>query len=130
MEDFTKEYISEAIVINVNLTRATLKEAIELREVIDEELVYNHKNLILDLSQCEFIDSTFLGAILVEHKKIIKKGGKLSIVEPENLWGNLIAISRTLEKLNLYKTREEVRENIDRNSLPPVREVFKPSLPI
>ena len=130
MEDFTKEYISEAIVINVNMTRATLKEAIELREVIDEELVYNHKNLILDLSQCEFIDSTFLGAILVEHKKIIKKGGKLSIVEPENLWGNLIAISRTLEKLNLYKTREEVKENIDRNSLPPVREVFKPSLPI
>jgi anti-sigma B factor antagonist/stage II sporulation protein AA (anti-sigma F factor antagonist) len=130
MEDFTKEHISEAIVINVNLTRATLKEAIELRKIVDEELVYNHKNLILDLSQCEFIDSTFLGAILVEHKKVIKKGGKLSIVEPENLWGNLIAISRTLEKLNIYKTREEVRENIDRKNLPPVREVFKPSLNI
>jgi anti-sigma B factor antagonist/stage II sporulation protein AA (anti-sigma F factor antagonist) len=113
MEDFAKEYFSDAVIINVNLTRATLKEAIELKEIIDEELLYGNKNLVLDISECEFIDSTFLGAILVAHKNVIEKDGQLNIVEPENLWVSLLAISRTLEK---------------RSNLPPMRDAFKPTL--
>ena len=64
MKDFAKEYFSDAVIINVNLTRATLKEALDLQNLLDEELIYNHQNLVLDISQCEFIDSTFIGAIL------------------------------------------------------------------
>ena len=128
MDDFAKEYFPDAVLINVNLTRATLKEAIELKKVFDEELLYGNKNFVLDISECEFIDSTFLGAILVAHKNVIEKDGQLNIVEPENLWVSLLAISRTLEKLNLYSTREDAVEYLERSSLPPMRDAFKPTL--
>ena len=128
MEDFTKEYFPDAVVININLTRATLKEAIELKKVFDEELLYGNKNFVLDISECEFIDSTFLGAILVAHKNVVEKDGQLNIVEPENLWVSLLAISRTLEKLNLYSTREDAVEYLERSSLPRMREAFRPTL--
>jgi hypothetical protein len=97
MEDFSKENVYDVTVINVNLTRATLKEAQELKKIIDEEITIQHKKLLVDISQCEFIDSTFLGG--------------LNIVEPVALNENLFHMTRILEKLNLHKSREEAIES-------------------
>jgi anti-anti-sigma factor len=111
MEDFSKENVYDVTVINVNLTRATLKEAQELKKIIDEEITIQHKKLLVDISQCEFIDSTFLGAIVYEHKRMLEKGGSLNIVEPVALNENLFHMTRILEKLNLHKSREEAIES-------------------
>ena len=116
MEDFYKEYLSEVIAINVNLTRATLREAQELKHLIDEEIIIQHKKLLLDVSQCEFIDSTFLGVLVYGHKRMITKGGKLNIVEPANVNQSLLHLTRVLESLNIYKTRNEAIENFNSNN--------------
>jgi anti-anti-sigma factor len=116
MEDFYKEYLSGVIAINVNLTRATLREAQELKHLIDEEIIIQHKKLLLDVSQCEFIDSTFLGVLVYGHKRMITKGGKLNIVEPANVNQSLLHLTRVLESLNIYKTRNEAIENFNSNN--------------
>lgn len=115
MEDFSKEIFDGGkIAINVNLTRATIHEARELKKVLEEEIVFKHKKLVLDLSQCEFIDSTFIGAIVYEHKKMIERGGILNVVEPLDLNKDLFLVTRTLESLNLYKTKEEAIDGFDK----------------
>jgi anti-anti-sigma factor len=116
MEDFYKEYLSGVIAINVNLTLATLREAQELKHLIDEEIIIQHKKLLLDVSQCEFIDSTFLGVLVYGHKRMITKGGKLNIVEPANVNQSLLHLTRVLESLNIYKTRNEAIENFNSNN--------------
>ncbi len=59
MEVFEKKSVDDVFVIGVNLTRSTLNEAIEFRKIIEEEISSGHTNLVIDLSKCEFIDSTF-----------------------------------------------------------------------
>ena len=107
MESFSKKFIEDIIIVTVNLTRVTLNEVAEFQEIFDEETITNYKKFVLDLSNCEFIDSTFLGAILVEHKKMIKKSGTMNIVEPQFLATDLLSISKTLEHLNLFKERRK-----------------------
>jgi anti-anti-sigma factor len=115
MEDFIKEYLYGVIIVNVNLTRATLREAQELKKILEEEITIQHKKLVLDISQCEFIDSTFLGVLVIEHKKMIANGGILNIVRPTNTNGNFLHLTQVLDRLNMYETRSEAIENFGKN---------------
>ena len=114
MEDFVKDYLYGVIIVKVNLTRATLREAQELKQILDEEITIQHKKLVLDISQCEFMDSTFLGVLVIEHKKMLTKGGKLNIVEPSNTNGNFLHLTQVLDHLNTFRTRNEAIENFEK----------------
>lgn len=115
IEDFVKEYLYGVILIKVNLTRATLREAQELKQILEEEITIQHKKLVLDISQCEFIDSTFLGVLVIEHKKMIANGGILNIVRPINTNINFLHLTQVLDHLNMYETRSEAIEYFDQN---------------
>ena len=113
MEYFVKEYFDGFIVINVNLTRATLREAQELKQILEEEITIQKTKLVLDISQCEFIDSSFLGAIVLAHKRALAHAGKLNIVEPSPKIHDFFHLNRILDHLNTYKTRREAIEGLN-----------------
>ena len=78
--EFTKETYDKVLVEIVNLERATLKEAEQFKKVLIEDIQDGYKNLVVDLNSCEFIDSTFLGALVVSLKKATSLGGDLRLV--------------------------------------------------
>ncbi len=59
---FIKEEHNDVIVEVVDLTRATLSEADEFKQRLTENIENGYKKIVVDLSDCEFIDSTFLGS--------------------------------------------------------------------
>lgn len=63
----------------VALLRATMNEAPEIYgNLIDDITDYN--SIIVDLSFCNFIDSTFLGALIQAYRKMKLKGGSIVII--------------------------------------------------
>jgi anti-anti-sigma regulatory factor len=61
--DFIREVHGNILIEVVNLTRATLKEADEFKQILIEDISAGWRKVIVDLSECEFIDSTFLGTL-------------------------------------------------------------------
>jgi anti-anti-sigma factor len=120
MEDFEKQILNNAVVINSYLTRATVKEAKDLKNIIDEEIVFDHFNLLIDLSLCEFIDSTFLGVLVYTHKKVDANGGKLNIVMSFETNLNLFFITSAFKFLHVFKTREEALQGFEAEEQLPV----------
>lgn len=77
----TEEIIDDILVEIVNLERATLKESEELKSLIYAKLDKGYKKIIIDLTSCGFIDSTFLGVLVSALKRVSKEdGGDLKIV--------------------------------------------------
>ncbi|MGQ9644288.1 MAG: STAS domain-containing protein, partial [Ignavibacterium sp.] len=86
MEDFEKIVIKDIFIEKVNLTRATYKEAGELKKILDEDIEKRfRRKVIVDLSQCEFIDSTFLGVLVLALKKISLISGEIRLVKPQSV---------------------------------------------
>ena len=56
--DFERTTNNRVVVLNVNLIRATLKEAEEFKNQLMEEISNGNKKIVVNLSRCEFIDST------------------------------------------------------------------------
>ena len=62
------------------------------REVIDE----GHRQILLDLSEVPFVNSTGLGVLVVNYVRLRREQGDLKILNPS---GRLRALFRTLPKL-------------------------------
>ncbi len=45
-----------------------------------EDIKLNNKSIIVDIRKCDFIDSTFLGALVVSLKRTRKTGGDIKLV--------------------------------------------------
>jgi anti-sigma B factor antagonist/stage II sporulation protein AA (anti-sigma F factor antagonist) len=105
--------------IILNLSRAILREAIILKSIIEEEINLGEKKLVLDISQCEFIDFSFVGSLVVEKKRMKEKGVEIMLIEPVKLYEDSFHVTYTLRIFEIYQTREEAIES---------RSEFKPSL--
>ena len=111
--DFTKEKYNDVLVEVVNLTRATLKEAEEFKLTLAQDIEVGVKKIVVDISQCEFIDSTFLGALVVSLKKITSLGGDLRLVGFQPAVHSMFELTRMYRVFESYKTKEEAIQSFN-----------------
>ena len=108
MEDITQEINGGIIINKVNLSRATINEASELRNLLDEQIAAGHSKIVVDLSQCTYLDTVFVGILVATHKKLLAKGEELYIVSTlgpsKELLFQITAISKVL---NIFETTED-----------------------
>ena len=117
MEDFEIKIVDDVTVIGVNLTRATLNDAIALRKIVEEEINSSNSNFVIDVSRCDFIDSTFFGAIVIAFKIIKDKGYKLKVVEPANSGDNIFITHNFRILFDLYKKGEDAIKSFENGTI-------------
>ncbi|MBK7630278.1 MAG: STAS domain-containing protein [Ignavibacteriales bacterium] len=106
-EDFKMLHVNDLVIEVVNLSRATYKEASQLKKNLDDLIMDNQKKVIVDLSQCEFIDSTFLGVLVLSLKSSAKIGGDIRLIKPAEVVKTLMEKAGTLNVFNLYDSMDE-----------------------
>ena len=107
MEAIEKIYVNGVFVIAVNLSYGTINEAKPFRKIVEGEINSGRTKLVIDLTKCVFIDSTFFGAIIMASKMLIDLGSKLNVVEPGIAGEYLFTYTNTIKVFDKYKTREE-----------------------
>jgi anti-anti-sigma factor len=107
MEDFEKKIEKDIIIEVVNLSRATWKEANEFKKILEEDVEKKFRKLVVDISQCEFLDSTFLGTLVLAKRSLNKIGGELKIVEPASVFKVLREKTSTLQVFDSYKSLDD-----------------------
>jgi len=112
-DDFSYEVIDGVVIEKIHFSRATFKEATIFKSRLDRYVSLKHYKIIIDLSECSFIDSTFLGVMVVVLKKVAEKSGEVKfIITYQSL---LITLSTTkLHRLfNIYSTKEEALKSFE-----------------
>lgn len=110
-EDFSREMVGDVLIEKVNFSRATFKEAGLFKDRLVLDILTNNSKIVIDLSSCEYIDSTFLGALVVVLKKMAERGGEIKYVIPQPSALYLFKITGLYGVLNLYRNKEEAIES-------------------
>ncbi len=118
MEDFEIIYVDGVFVIEVNLIRSTLNEAIAFRKIVKEDISSGHTKLVIDLNKCDYIDSTFFGAIVLASKMLIDLGYKLKVVKPTIVGEHIFTYTDYRKVFDKYKTREEAIKSFEEDIQP------------
>ncbi len=106
-QEYVKEEVGDITVEKVNLTRATLKEAEDFKKTLVSDIESGKKRIVVDLADCEFIDSTFLGALVVSLKKITAIGGDLKLVGFQPNVRSMFELTRMYRVFESFETKEE-----------------------
>ena len=78
------------------------------RETVDEYLNnMGIKDVIIDLEEVQFIDSSGIGVILGRYKKIMHLKGKICLVGVQDPVKKLLELSGVLKILNIYDSEIE-----------------------
>lgn len=98
LADFKTNTINDVFILTVILSRATLKEAGELNKILSKAISDGWIKIIIELDMVEFIDSTFLGVLVINSKKVTELNGNL------RLKGFQPTINTIIEQISLNRT--------------------------
>jgi len=102
-----EETIDDIIVEIVNLDRATLLEAEELKRQVNDKIDNGYRKVIIDLTAVEFLDSTFLGVIVNTLKKVAKLGGDLKLVGFKSNVRSMFELTRLFRVFESYSELQD-----------------------
>lgn len=99
-DEFKIKIVDDIAIVTVDLLVATQRDAKPLWEELETTTILEWDKVIVDLSQCTFIDSTFVGMLVRIYKVIKNNTGKMRLVFPENnmkLYFHTTGITRIVE---------------------------------
>ena len=75
--------IDDIVIVTVDLPVATQRDAKQFWNELENKSILEWDNVIIDLSFCTFVDSTFFGIIVKILKTVSGNNGQLKLVFPE-----------------------------------------------
>lgn len=122
MEHFHLNQTDGIVVIKVNLINATEREAKTLLEIFERYLLFDGSKILIDLSSCSHIDSTFIGMIVKIFKNVSGNSGQLKLVFPQLSIIDSFRVIGISKILKCYDSTEEAlaafkADQLDRNFL-------------
>ncbi len=105
--NFSREIYGDVVVEIVELTRATLKEAREFKEILSEDIKSNYLKFVVDLKDCEFIDSTFLSTLVTSLKMLMGRGGNIKLSSINSEVQSLLELTGTSRVFEIYQTKKK-----------------------
>ncbi len=104
MEEFQRQVANGFIIERVNLTQATISEAGRFKKHLETDISLGYNIIIIDLSNCNTLDSAFIGVMVVTLKQLMRMGGSIKIVKPGMFSKSLLNLTGTIEIFELYES--------------------------
>lgn len=98
---------NEILVVNVNEQRATVEISSKLKEDLLKKIDEGNQNVVIDLSTSDFIDSSFLGALVAGLKKATMKSGDLKIVGLQPPVKAMFELTRLYRIFDIFDNQED-----------------------
>lgn len=117
MESIERKTEKYAVVFNVNLLRATLNEATEFKDYLEEAILDTDKDIIVNLGACEHLDSTFLGVLVSGYKRLKSQNRSLVIIEPVDQSSIFLTLNSIGKIFPLYSSVKVALEDIENKKL-------------
>ncbi len=117
MEHFQISQTEGIVVIKVDLINATDKEANTLLEIFEKYLLFDGSKILIDLTSCSHIDSTFIGMLVKIFKKVSENEGQLKLIFPQLSIVDSFRIIGITKILKCYDSSDQAMADYQRELL-------------
>ncbi len=110
--DYSKEKIDDIILVSVNINEASLNQSDAFKSFLYEASTLTPPKLVLDLAKIEYMDSSFIGALVAGLKNVLSKGGEMALVNISSDVMALFELTRLDKVFKIYDSLEEAINNL------------------
>ncbi len=97
----------KAIIVKITAKRATIEFSGSFKDALLKKIDMGEINFVVDLSKVGFVDSSFLGTLVIGLKKTKIKNGALKICELQPPVRAMFELARLYRIFDIYDTLEE-----------------------
>ncbi|KAA3617166.1 MAG: anti-sigma factor antagonist [Calditrichaeota bacterium] len=108
---FNFDIENDILIVKINEQRATVEISSKLKEELLEKIEEGNQNILVDLSSSDFVDSSFLGALVAGLKKATMKSGDLKIVGLQAPVRAMFELTRLYRIFDIFDTMEEAKNS-------------------
>lgn len=105
--NFTFETKDGVLITKVLPKRATVEFSTDFKEQLLEKIANETANVVVDLSNVEFVDSSFLGALVAGLKRTTMRDGDLKIVGLQPPVRSMFELTRLYRIFDIFENLEE-----------------------
>ena len=102
---------NDIYIVNINLSRATMQDALPLSNFLSDLINSYKNNFIINLTKCEYIDSSVLGALVNALKKATTNGVDLRIVWPDQGEYSMLHLTRMDKIFQIFNSLKQAVES-------------------
>lgn len=103
-----RQNINDVLVLTIEDKDANLVKSGHFKELIFAEINEGSRKIVISFEQVDYIDSSFLGALVAILKSLLPLGGKLILIELNDDIRNLFEMTRLDKIFNLQDSLETV----------------------
>ena len=104
---FSFETMNDVLIAKIHHKRATVEFSGEFKEKLLNKIDREGAKVVVDLRECEFVDSSFLGALVAGLKKATMKGGDLKIVGLQPPVRAMFELTRLYRIFDIFDKNED-----------------------
>jgi anti-anti-sigma factor len=93
---------------------ANLRSTADLKRMLSEATEdAGIRQVVLDMSGVEMLDSAVLGILLAHHQKLQRRGGELVLLSPSEEMSDLLAMTDLEQLIPVYTTQDEIPSAVE-----------------
>ena len=104
---FTFNKSEEILIVEVTDKRATVDISTTFKDLMQSEIENGNFKIIIDLSNVEYVDSSFLGALVAGLKRATMKNGDLKLVKLKPPVRAMFDLTRLHRIFDIYDSIED-----------------------
>ena len=108
---FVVNQSDDVLIITLEESRATVDISGKFKEQIINEVENGKTKLIIDLTKVEYVDSSFLGALIAGLKRATMKNGDMKLVGLQSPVREMFDLTRLYRIFDIYESMEEAEKS-------------------
>ena len=109
--DFQTTVIDGILLLTVSFAKATVNIADTLKERLLYEIDRGNNQIVVNLNEVEFTDSSFLGALLAGHKAAVENNGGISLCQLNPQVKNVFEVTYMNKIFKIFSTTDKAIDN-------------------
>lgn len=111
--EFSEKFVGDVLILKSSDDTANMSNAQIFKNTAIEKIQNGNLKLIVDLSEVPFVDSTFLGALVVANRKIVASGGRLVLMGTNEPIFTLLGLTKLDKTFVSYETIDEAVKSFE-----------------
>jgi len=104
--NFKKEQHENILVEIIKAKELDFKKTMHFKDVLDEDISEGYSNILVDLSECDSIDSSFLGMLVQANKMLKLNNGHLKIIGLTASSDNIIIFNAFIKLFHVFNNKQ------------------------
>lgn len=110
--DYKKELIDDVVLVSINLSEASLNQSDDFKKFLYDVSNVTSPKLILDMGKIEYMDSSFIGALVAGLKNVLSKGGEMALININNDVMALFELTRLDKVFKICANKEDAIQEL------------------